>query len=638
MKLLNIVIILLAVMVLALGAVVGLILFAGGPEELLTETTSEPAFSVLEVGTASDQGFAVYNFRGEGEATILSLDSRPSKKLTIVDDSQAIQATRFDQLVDELRELEKYGYEVVVTNKTTINEGVYVIPTGAIPAYALFNLQQNVSDATVIYIGEKDLILSRGIKQQGWYDALHEEQRKRIVQFDGTLDDFVEQGNTSLFDTILMMNWSRTDNSTRSLEGNGITTSTVGMGDKGYLRIIYHVDDLLGVYDSPKLQLADRTINPEPESAFPWERSTLLFSLNKTNGTAFLSIKKDGKEVMRKLLRRVSDENVFLEKLQYGEPGDYIITAEDNSGVIATGYYHVKDLKIRLLSRTGITYVFGVTVDGEPVKNADAFVGVGESGEKKRFFVNDGRLTLNADLEQGLNVFKMDLYGTTISVPYQNSQENVFELYIKYLTPGLILVALVYFGARMTRRPTYKLRFGDSVSVVRQEIRVPVNRAVESFRRIRSDMNLGKTPITPQEFAISLKRYLTNGSDITEGNVEEILKNLVKSGRLENYRDYYQFPGEGDIKRNSLCRVIREKLIQSGTMFDEKNGKFVTKDCEIGFFGQNFSKKAVIVVESKKEAQHHLSSLSDAENARLRIMQANEQIEIVPIDRLEDVL
>jgi hypothetical protein len=151
-------------------------------------------------------------------------------------------------------------------------------------------------------------------------------------------------------------------------------------------------------------------------------------------------------------------------------------------------------------------------------------------------------------------------------------------------------------------------------------------------------MKLGNSPITPQEFTIALKRYLTNGADVTEGNVEEILTKLVKAGRLESHRDYYQLRGEGDIVKNSLRRMIREKLIESGTMFRESDGKFVTKEFEIGFFGQKFDSKAVVVVDDKAEEKSLLSSLEERALARVKIMQSNDTLSIVPIDRLSDIL
>jgi hypothetical protein len=190
----------------------------------------------------------------------------------------------------------------------------------------------------------------------------------------------------------------------------------------------------------------------------------------------------------------------------------------------------------------------------------------------------------------------------------------------------------------MTKRPMYRLRFGESAASVRQEIRVPLERAVDSFKMIRKDMNLGKAPITPHEFSISLKRYLTNGADVTEGNIEEIIKKLISGGYLEGYRDYYQLKGEGDVKRNTLRRITREKLIEAGIMFKDDGEKFITKDFEIGFYGQTFKKKGIIVVDDKSQIKKIRDSLSGAERSKLDILQANDMIRFVPIGKLSDVL
>ena len=84
--------------------------------------------------------------------------------------------------------------------------------------------------------------------------------------------------------------------------------------------------------------------------------------------------------------------------------------------------------------------------------------------------------------------------------------------------------------------------------------------------------------------------------------------------------------------------MIREKLIESGVMFKEKGRKFITKDYEIGFFGEKFSKKGVIVVDDVSETKRIMNGLSSQEWARLKIMQSNGTITFVPIDNLNDVL
>jgi len=636
MRLLNIIAGVLIVLLLVLGGIV--LYLVSAPQAGGATEVSQPSFSVLETGTAGDYGYAVFNYRGSGNLTMLGLGSQPSTKVTIINDSQALQATTLPQLVDQMDGLGSYGYNVSVSSEPVIGDGVYIVPTGALPSYVLFNLQSGGSNATIIYLGSTDLILSSGMKQSDWYDSLSSKQKERIIIYNDTLDDLMGSGNFSLQHDILYNAWMLQNSTVMPLSGNGVTTISMGLNGSNYARLIYDMDGLSGVYDTDVLNITSQTLDPEPSSIYPWEHSDLRFDLNKTNGTAYFNVEKDGQIVQKDQLRRVLDENVFIEELSFQNPGDYLLFVNDNSHEIASGLLHVKDLEVNMTQHSGVTYVFSVMVDGMPMEDGEANVSIGNSSDKRNFYVSDGTLTVSAQLPQGQNVFNIEIAGSTIQIPYDNSQMPLLDFYLEYGTLGLLLILAVYFGARMTKRPVYSLRFGDSVGYVRQEITIPLERAMECFISVRRDMKLAGVPITPQEFSVGLKRYLTNGADITEGNVEEVLKRLEKVGRLESHRDYYQLKGEGDVRGNVLRRMIREHLIESGTPFSEKDGKFITKDYEIGFFGDSFSKKGIIIVDDKAEIKRILSSLTEREQARMRIMQSNSTIEFVPIDRLSDML
>ncbi len=620
--------------ILLLALILGLSVIFFSSSQDRSKEKSPSTFSVLENGTAGGFGYAVFTYRGEGNITALSYPSKPSMKITIINDSQAIEATKLSELFYQLKPLEKYGYSISITDKPLIGSGLYIVPTGALPSYALFNLQQNSSNGTIIYIGSKDLIVSSGIKKLSWYSSLQPDQQSRVVQYEGTLDSLLES-NISLADDILKNKWMVHDTLPYSVSESGTRSAVIG--NSGYLRLIYDFDDLHGVYDSSYLEAANQSISPSPQNIFPWEKASLQFTLNKTNGTAFLSIRRNGKIIEHEELRRVTDENVFIKKLEYSEPGEYILSVDDNSGAIASGLLHVKDVDIKFLRKQGVAYLFSVMVDSRPLESSEAIVSVGNSA-KKKFFISGGEITVNAKLEQGKNTFNFELSGTNIPVVVENTQDPLPEFYIKYGIPGLAIVVIVYFGARMTRRPSYRMRFGESASYVREEITLPIERALEGISKIREDMNLGQAPIAPSEFTIALKRYLTNGADITEGNVEEILKKLVSSGHLENHRDYYQLKNEGDVRKNVLRRMIREKLIESGTQFKESKGNFTTKDFEIGFFGDKFTKKGLLIVDDKLETKRILAALDESARARLKIMQSNGLLSFVPIDRLGDFL
>lgn len=634
MRLRTIFIGLIAILLLVLAGIVVVLLSDTVIEEKISSPTS---FSVLETGAVSDYAYGVFNYRGSGNLTVISYDREPKRSVTIVNDSQAVEASRLPELVAQMQSLEQYGFTVKVSDEPKIGDGIYIVPTGAIPSYALFNLQQNSSNGTIIFIGGKDLLLSSGIKRLNWYDALSPAQKARVVVYNGTLDDFLDAGNVSLDNAVLLSSWMAKNTTTYRVYGDGTKTAVVPFNRTGFMRIVYDFEDLHGVFDSPKLRSVPQSLTPGPSSIFPWEKSSLQFTLNKTNGTAFLSIRKNGKVIEHEQLRRVTDENVFIKKFEYSEPGEYLILVDDNDGVIASGLLHVRDTEIKLIDKRGYTCVFSVMVDGKPLDDSEAYVSLGNS-TKRKFFISDGTMVVAAKLARGENQFTVEIGGATIPVKVDNQDDPVFEFYFKYGIPAFAIVAVVYFGARISRRPTYRLRFGDSADYVRQEISLPIERALESFSMVRKDMKLGKSPLTLHEFSVSLKRYLTNGADVTEGNVEEILKKLVASGELETHRDYYQLKGEGDVVRNVLRRMAREALIESGTQFREDGEKFVTKDCELGFVGERFNGKGIIIVDDKAEEKRILERMSESERARFRIQQSNGMMQFVTIDRLSDVL
>lgn len=614
------------------------LMFLGEVDISPIQEKSPPVFTVIEVNTAADNGYAIFNYRGEGNVTMLALERMPKKEIVVINDSRAIQTDKLPELIEDLRVLENYGYELSVVDEATISDAIYVVPSGALPSYVLFNLQQGSSNGTIIYVGDTDLILSRGIKRQAWYDSFTDAQKARVVHYAGPLDDYISSENYSLVSDILYEKWNQNYNTTMNLTGDGERTIVTGLNGSQYVRLVYGLDDeLYGVSDTGPLQFTPQFLIPIPTEVFPWERAKLDFDLNKTNGTAEMEIKKEGKTIEKQFLRRVTDDNVFIKNMKYNEPGEYIIHVTDNTRRVASGVLHVKDLDIELVDRRGVTFQFKVTVDGEPLDNTDVLVGIGNS-TKGKFYVSAGELIVQAKPDPGENVFNIDIFGTTVPYHYNNDQKGFFDFYLTYGLPGIGLVLVIYFGARLSRKPMYSVRFGESATYIRQEIRLPLGRALDSFKRIRMDMKLGRSPITPHEFSISLKRYLTNGADVTEGNVEEILKRLVGTGKLEAHRDYYQLKGEGDVKRNTLRRMAREKLIESGTPFEDKDGKFITKDFEIGFFGQDFKKKGIVVVDDNSEVDRIIHSLSESERSRIDILRANDMIRFVPIGKLEDVL
>ncbi|MFH1394340.1 MAG: hypothetical protein ABII71_06255 [Candidatus Micrarchaeota archaeon] len=606
---------------------------AGGQEEVAG------TFTAIKMERAGDSGYAVFNHRGPANITLISLDEMPSRKLTIINDTEGMEMGQLAQFVETMKGLEDYGFIVDVTDDKVLGRGIFVVPTGAIPNYVYDDLWYNATNGTVIFIGETDLVIRRGVKKEAWYSSLSPAQKERVVLYELTLDELMDAGNdTVVFQDILESSWLRNSKTNRLFEGSGLKTITTLMDSSEYLRMVYTFPGGMGIIDSAQLPREGKVLVPEPPAVYPWDKATLSFELNKTNGTAFLSVYKDGEGLKKEDLRRVTDDNYFLKRLEFEEPGEYIIEVTDNMGTIASGILHINELEISLAESAGITYVFDVMVDGKPLKSAEVVVSKEGSEMEKEFFISDGRLVLQAQLEEGPNTLNMRLLGTTVPVEVTASGSSILQFYLTYGIPGLFLVLVIFFIARMSRRPTYRVRFSDLASEIRKEVRLTPAEALAAFGDIRQEMHLGRSPITAEEFGIALKRFVTNGAEVTTGNVEELLNRMCQSGKLQGHRGYYQPSGENDVRKNTLLRMAREKLIENGVPFTAKKNKFVTKDYEIGFFGGDFQKKALLIVDDAQEARSIVNSLGERERSMLRIKQSNDMMVFVPINKLGEYL
>jgi len=625
--------------ILAFFVIAGVLVFFSG---ILTsgaeEEKAEARFNVLEMGNAGNYGYVVYDFSGEGNITLVSYRKEAAREITVIRDNEGIEMEKFDEFVEMLKPLEKYGYVIKISNSRMLGDGIYVIPTGAMPTYVLDDLKNNVTNGVVIYLGEKNLVLHGGMKERDWYNELTPGQRDRILTYEKTLREYMEAGNYTIVTDILENKWSMDNKVTYSITGNGKRTSKVPIKDGRYVRVIYDLGTRIGLTDSVALKPVSNVLLPEPESKYPSQDSVLVFRLNETDGIAYFTVTKDGVELESKKLPTVVNGSIFREVLEFDKPGEYILRVVDNSGTIASGMLHVNELKVEHYGRTGYNNYFHVTVDGVPLKSAEVEANLENSTVTKKFFVSDGELTIGAQLRNGENVFIMKIEGETVRVPVIYEEENIFDVYVKYGIPGALLVLAVYVGARFSRKPVYVLRATEGSKEIRREVKIKTADLVEAFKNIREDIKIGKNPITVQEFEMAIKRYVTKGADVTDGNIEEILKRLVDRGVLESHRQYYQFAGEGNVKEKALLRMIKEKLIENGISFKTAGKRFITKDYEIGLFGEKFKNKAIIVVDDESEIKKIMDGLDPNEKAKIRIKEANGMLTFVPIDKLDEML
>ena len=622
-------------LIIIISGIIGILLIS--TEEAVSQTVdNNSSFNILEVGRAGSTGYSIINYRGDSKITLLTYENPPINKVTLLNDADALSEEELDYFYNDLSIIEEYGFSFDVSDKRTLGRGIFVVPANGIPSYVLDDILFNATDSVVVLIGKSDLVLDNGLMKDDWYSSLDELQKQRIVLQNMSVYDFMES-NSSLADMVLENSWADIDKQKFNITGFGKFTASIEMDSANYLRILYENGKKYGSADSVSLN-PSTPITALPPSIFTWQKSVVSFDLDKTNGTAFLEIWKDDTQLDKIKLQRVTDSNYFEEPISLNSAGNYIIKITDNSGTIGGGTLHVKDLDIKYLGSSGFTYYFNVTVDSMPLRNELITISLSNSTNKKDIFVNDGLLSVPAKLEKGTNTFNFEIFGTTKSIDVSFGGEGFADIYINYGIPGLLIVIVVFFVARMSRRPVYILRVGEVIGEIRKDVKFKSLSAITAFRSIRKELGIGKNPITAHEFSLALKRHITDGADVTEGNVEEILQQLVKKGLIESYNSYYQLKGEGDIRQNALARQIRDKLIESGINFKTKGNHFITDNFEIGFFGDDFSKMALIVFEDEMQMNSLLSGMRPKEIAKMKLKEANGQISLITIERLSNVL
>lgn len=593
--------------------------------------------AVDNISRVGDYAYIILSAEGRGNITLLSYSEKPEREVYILND-RGIGMTRFDEFVSLLRILGENGLVVRLMGSTSrVNSGVYVVSTGAMPFYVFDNL--GATNATILYIGKKNLFLEGGIvKNRDWYSELSETEKSKIIVYDAMLDEFLEN-RQDIITPIMENSWRLKNRKHFSVAASNRTTLSIAVAntsDSAYVRVVYNFGkNASGIVDSAALPRQAFASGQEID-VFPDEKFGFEANLNKTNGTVYVVIEKDGLELTRIREKRIIDEGVIYERFQFKEPGDYIIKLEDNAGIIGGTVAHVRDIAIVLKEKKARTLIFSVTIDGLQVDNAEVAVSLNQ-GTSRTFSINDGELSITARLNKGTNTFSFRLFGSIYDVEVENTSDELGDVYIKYGLPGLVLVAIVYLFARFSRRPTYVIRIGNIADDVRKEQKLSPKEAIDLFKVARKELGL-TGPITPQEFGIILKRHFTEGADVTEGNVEEVLKGLGKLGLVEHNRGHYQLKGEGDPNRNVMGRIIREKLIERGINFTLKDGSFKTTHYEICFLGNRLPEKAIVVYDNETEFRSWFGSLSERQRAAVRIKQFNGALLFAPIDKIDDVL
>lgn len=604
-------------------------------KEGTTKATTQPSFSIDEFYATKNKAMIVYGAQGIDRILFMTLSGKPVNEIYILD-QKGIGNENFAEFVRKIEELSGYNFTIkVVGPEADVKNGIYIIPTGAMPEHIIAKIKKE--DIRFIYIGQTDLVIKSTVKKEDWYSELTQQQKNKIIIENTTVNEILSQGKVDeLNKEILENSWQiRSYLFIDSKKAKGTVVLPVTNGT--YVRVI--------ATGSGKKFLKDIEIKNKIDeittttNIYPWEQASADIIIKKSNGTAQFVVEKDGKTIKTEKLERVSEESFFRKTFQPSESGEYLVKVVDNSGTIEIGTTHVKNVNIELKEVKGNFYMFYVSVDGIALKEGEANVSIKNSTTPaQHYMINDGMLTVGAKLQKGKSILVFNLLGGKIDVNIEpNEQTNIYEVYTKYGPIGILIILIIYAIAVLNRKQAYKIRVVELAPEIRKEVKITYKLAQEIFRSVRQDLKVDG-PIKTQEFAVGLKRYATEGADVTEGNVEEILKKMSGNGIILSWKGYHQLATEGKIRTNVMKRIIREKLIERGIEFKINGEKYQTRDFEIGFFGDRFKKKAIVVFEDYEELKRTLASLSEKERSKLFLKEFNGILNLVSIDQLEDVL
>lgn len=600
------------------------------------ESEETVSFELNEIGFAGNSSYIIYNASRGGTLEMIPLKSKPHLSLIVYLLSQGIGTNSMDEFVSDLSILEGKGFtfETKKFLPQTLDSGILVVPQGAMPTEILSGMEG--SDAVIIYIGKKDAIIgANGVETSEWYTLLPEEKKKRIIIYDMTLDEFYTPENMKLLmDLIISGSYAEPGTSSKISLSDGLNTFAVPLEGAEYVRVIYKREGTTKIFDSGKFYPSTSILTID--SVFPNEKAFAYFSLQDIVGIPTFSVYKDGSLVSSEDLP--SSGEVFSKTLQFSEPGYYILKVSDYEKELASGIFHVYDLRFEYLESNDIFYKFSASLDGVPLDGKTVQVSLDSSKNVKNISIANGELTVPAKLSKGTHTFNFEFEGHKILVEVLKKEEGPLSVYTTYGPIAIIFVIIVYIGAKMIRRPSYKLKFGVVRAPTSGEVVCTSNKMLKLFEHSVQKSGSFNT-LSVNEFASFLKEHLTDGYDIREGNAETILKRLEGKGQLESYQSVYQLKGKGNVKKNVLNRFIKEKLIVQGIHFSFEKNRFITRNADIALPGAEVGqKRTIIVFEDRNAIDSYLSSLSASSRSNTLLKVKNGLLILTTLRELEDHL
>ncbi len=561
------------------------------------------------IGIAQDK---IYAYTGDKTAVLASLKYPPYKTIVLVDGMYK------DAIKEKTAGLAQYGItikELSPALAASSKDSLILICSSAMPRD--FLVDPSVFDNNrVVYFGKPNLVLDAdGMKEEEWSLNL----TKQFVALESLDALLAKNENYFLFDVYEIE---------EIREGAGTVYVSAKEARNGRLMLNKELTD-------GSFQMLSVRINGKDE-IYLWEATELTFTVPRADGAVFFSLEKDGKNVYEKKLGFVTSPKAFVERLSFNESGTYVAKVYDRINLLGAMLITAKGVEIEYAGKKDVNQIFNITMNGEPVPSGFAYVSVA-GGAERRLPIVDGILVVPAKLKKGDNIFKIKYLNFEKEINVQSDVSSVWDIYITFGIPGLILVAAAFAYGKMAKKPTYRIITHEVAEELLGRKVVTAESITDVFRYVEKKFGWKDVPLTVKDVSWGIKETITEGMDVSEGNVEEILKKLEKKGVVEGYAGYYQIKGAGDIKTNVLKRMIRDILVEKGIVFKEEDGVFKTDGWKIGPPRDRIGKNEIIVVFDEKEKREFMRGLGDME-PKIRLKMGNGIVKIMTIEELGEVL
>ncbi|MEW5996896.1 MAG: hypothetical protein AB1657_04865 [Candidatus Micrarchaeota archaeon] len=632
--------IMLGIVALFLAATIAMTLL-GTKEEQAPTGFVQP----IKGGRAGVDAYYLFLANGSGSARLVALGEKPKTSVAVLSEEGIDDETtnRFGEFVERMSGLEQYGMSVQVVSAAdlrAIRESVIIIPSGAMPRYVLDDLGALHSrDNRIVYIGKTDFVLSRELRQDYWLAQLDNESREKLVVREMKLGDFLDARGEpeELAEEILKNEWAESAESDFAFSSfSGRKTLFVPLGHGGYYRFIYEAGGQKGIIDSQRMPMEPIEVTVTP-SIYPWEKAELFFTVNQSAGKVLYTLEREGDQIAAEELGYVGSEKVFYYTFEFEEPGDYIFWVYDSSGMLGSAHMHVKRIDVSIVDVRDVRVIFNVTVDGVPVKSGRAAVSM-DGDEEREFSIADGQMAVPARLRAGENNFRVRYLEYVETIPYSQKEEGLFDVYLKWLVPGLAVIAGVYVYASIRRRPVYTLRIEKMGKKKANTVWVAPGQVVDAIRDVEKSCGWKDVPVSLKELMQSFKKNMTDGADMYDGDVESLMKKMEERGLVERYGDYYQLRGWGDVRKNVMKRKARDALVLSGEKFRDAWGGFELDRFVVSTEYFNTDKHLILVFEDEEEKRRFLDSMEPLSRAEMDLKLENGKVTITTVDGLSEFI